>query len=335
MGDLPDIQLFGLSLSLTIVIPIAAFIAIAVATWAVMDTLSGAREKGRRLDLMSRDPKTLEGKESSVDRAKTLVAGLVAKEATKYAQHLKPTKEKDIAALKAKLLAAGYRKPESQTVFLGCKVLGLMLGAALGGIVFLFVGGFTMNTLIRAGIFAGIFFYLPDMHIWWKGRKRKEQIFLGLPDVLDLLVVCVEAGLGLDQAMRKVSEEMKKTWPVLSEEFSLCTMQMQMGKRRSEVMLELGVRTGVDDLRALATIVIQAEKFGSSVAQALRVQSDAMRTKRRQIAEEKAAKTAVQLIFPLVLFIFPAIFVVLVGPAAITVVNEMLPMMQNSGGPGQ
>ncbi|MCA9103957.1 MAG: type II secretion system F family protein [Planctomycetales bacterium] len=322
-----------MSISLALVIPIAAFGAIAVATWAVLDQMNGAREKGRRLDLMSRDTRP-EGEKagSTLTRTKSLLTGILTREAPKFAEHIKPTKDKDINALKARLVAAGYRKPEAQTIFLGSKVLGLLGGAALGGALFLVLNGFSMNTLIRAGIFAGIFFYLPDIHIWWRARKRKEEIFLGLPDVLDLLVVCVEAGLGLDQAMRKVADEMKKAWPVLSEEFNLCTMQMQMGKRRSEVMMELGKRTGVDDLRALATIVIQAEKFGSSVAQALRVQSEAMRTKRRQIAEEKAAKTAVQLIFPLVLFIFPAIFVVLVGPAAITVVNEMLPMMSENDG---
>jgi tight adherence protein C len=148
-----------------------------------------------------------------------------------------------------------------------------------------------------------------------------------LPDVLDLLVVCVEAGLGLDQAMRKVSEEMNKSCRLLSDEFNLCNFHLQMGRARNEVLQDLGARTGVDDLRSLAAILIQADKFGSSIAQALRVQSDSMRTRRRQLAEEKAAKTAVKLIFPLVLFIFPAIFVVLVGPAAITIVNEMFPMM--------
>jgi tight adherence protein C len=148
-----------------------------------------------------------------------------------------------------------------------------------------------------------------------------------LPDVLDLLVVCVVAGLGLDQAMRRVSEEMKKSCKILSDEFNLCNFHLQMGKARNEVLQDLGARTGVDDLRSLAAILIQADKFGSSIAQALRVQSDSMRTRRRQLAEEKAAKTAVKLIFPLVLFIFPAIFVVLVGPAAITIVNEMFPMM--------
>jgi tight adherence protein C len=142
------------------------------------------------------------------------------------------------------------------------------------------------------------------------------------------MVVCVEAGLGLDQAMRKVSEEMKKTYHVIAEEFGLCNLQLQMGKARNEVLHDLGSRTGVDDLKALAAILIQADKFGTSVAQALRVQSDSMRTRRRQMAEEQAAKTAVKLIFPLVLFIFPAIFVVLVGPAAITMINEMFPAMQ-------
>jgi tight adherence protein C len=174
---------------------------------------------------------------------------------------------------------------------------------------------------------AGLAFYLPDMVVWIITRNRKEAIFLGLPDALDLMVVCVEAGLGLDQAMRKVAEEMKTTYRVIAAEFALCNFQLQMGRSRTEVLHELCSRTGVDDLRALAAILIQAEKFGSSVAQALRVQSDAMRIRRRQLAEERAAKTAVKLIFPLVLFIFPAIFVVLVGPAAITMVNEMFPAM--------
>lgn len=329
MDSLPTIELLGIEIQLAIAIPVFAFAAIAVGTWAVLDMLSGAKEKGRRLDILSHASRVGAPllRQGGAARLKQGIFALLQREAPKYAQHVAPTKAKDVSALKSKLSAAGYRQNEAQAIFLGSKVLGLAVGALIGGVLFLFLNGFSMGTLIRAGFFAGIMFYLPEVHVWWKGRTRKEQIFLGLPDVLDLLVVCVEAGLGLDQAMRKVAEEMKKSYPVVSEEFNLCTMQMQMGKRRSEVMMDLGQRTGVDDLRALATIVIQAEKFGSSVAQALRVQSDSMRTKRRQIAEEKAAKTAVQLIFPLVLFIFPAIFVVLVGPAAITVVNEMLPMM--------
>jgi len=187
--------------------------------------------------------------------------------------------------------------------------------------------GASSRAALGAVLAVGLGFYLPDLVVWFLARRRKEGIFLGLPDALDLMVVCVEAGLGLDQAMRKVSEEMKRAHPVIAEEFSLANFQLQMGRPKAEVWHEMGVRSGVGDVRALATVVIQADKFGSSVAQALRVQSDSMRTRRRQLAEEKAAKTAVKLIFPLVMFIFPGIFVVLVGPAAITMVRELFPMM--------
>ena len=156
----------------------------------------------------------------------------------------------------------------------------------------------------------------------------KEKVFLGLPDALDLMVVCVEAGLGLDQAMRKVAEELASAHPVIAEEFGICNKQLQMGRKRDAVLMDLGDRNGVDDLKTLASIMIQVDRFGTSIGTALRTQSDSMRVRRRQIAEEKAAKTAVKLIFPLVLFFFPVIFVVLVGPAAITMVNEMLPALQ-------
>ena len=187
--------------------------------------------------------------------------------------------------------------------------------------------GFTIGAFIRTIACAGILFYLPSAVLWYLAKKRKEAIFLGLPDALDLMVVCVEAGLGLDQAMRKVAEEMRKSHRTIADEFGLCNLQLQVGRARNQVLQELGIRSGVDDLKSLASILIQADRFGSSIAQALRVQSDSMRTRRRQIAEEKAAKTAVKLIFPLVLFIFPGIFVVLVGPAAITMVRDMFPAM--------
>ena len=141
-------------------------------------------------------------------------------------------------------------------------------------------------------------------------------MFLGLPDALDLMVVCVEAGLGLDAAMRRVTSELAQSCPVICEEFAISNFQLQMGRPRRDVLRDLGIRTGVDDLRALAAVIIQAEKFGSSIAAALRVQSDAMRTRRRQMAEERAAQTSVKIMLPLILFIFPGVFVVTVGPAA-------------------
>jgi tight adherence protein C len=134
----------------------------------------------------------------------------------------------------------------------------------------------------------------------------------------------VEAGLGLDAAMRRVAEELSDGAQEICAEINHANFQLQMGRNRREVLHDLGVRTGVDDVKALAAILIQADKFGSSIAQALRVQSDSMRVKRSQLAEEKAAMTAVKMIFPLVLFIFPGIFVVLVGPAAIMMIRQLL-----------
>ena len=243
---------------------------------------------------------------------------------------LQPKNELEVSKLKLKLAHAGFRSQLSPGLFLSLKFAGLILGLVIGGGSYAAAQGMTQKMLAYTVITAGGLFYLPDMIVWFLARKRKQAIFLGLPDALDLMVVCVEAGLGLDQAMRKVAEEMRKSYRVIADEFALANFQLQMGKTKSEVLHELGTRTGVDDVRSLAAILIQADKFGSSIAQALRVQSDSMRTRRRQLAEEKAAKTAVKLIFPLVIFIFPGIFVVLVGPAAITMVNEMFPKMSGS-----
>ncbi len=225
------------------------------------------------------------------------------------------------------MASAGFRSEGLVPIFYGLKFVLLLVGFCLGGGTLLYVKGVSQNTFIWVAGVTAICFWSPDIVLGFIAQKRKQAIFLALPDALDLMVVCVEAGLGLDQAMRKVSEEMKNAYPVLADEFDLANFHLQMGRSRADVLHDLGVRTGVADLRGLAAMLIQADKFGSSVAQALRVQSESMRTRRRQMAEEKAAKTAVKLIFPLVIFIFPGIFVVLVGPAAITMVRQMFPKM--------
>ncbi|CAK9037497.1 Bacterial type II secretion system protein F domain protein [Durusdinium trenchii] len=255
---------------------------------------------------------------------------LIEKATPKLSAPLQPKTEEEAGKLKQKLAHAGYRSENAVTIFLGMKFLCLMFGFFISGGTMLYLKGATLQALMYTVGVSGVMFYFPDAVVWIRKKSRQDCIFFGLPDALDLMVVCVEAGLGLDQAMRKVAEEMQKSYAVLSEEFRLSNLQLQMGAARNDVLHELGQRTGVDDLKALAAILIQADKFGSSVAQALRVQSDSMRTRRRQMAEEKAAKTAVKLIFPLVIFIFPAIFVVLVGPAAITMINEMFPAMQGN-----
>lgn len=307
-------------------IPFAVFAAIAAGVWWMLDLFDRKKPRAEKRLAFLNNPR---GGRAGLDDPKSseAVSKMLEKASAPLSKPLQPKNEKETGKLKSRLSHAGFRGETSHLTFLGVKVVLLCVGLVLGGGTIVFLNGFSQKALIRSVLFSGVMFYLPDIILWFIARKRKEVIFLSLPDVLDLMVVCVEAGLGLDQAMRRVSEEMKKTYRVICDELALCNFQMQMGRARNEVLHELGQRTGVDDLRALASILIQADKFGSSVGQALRVQSDSMRTRRKQLAEEKAAKTAVQLIFPLVLFIFPGIFVVLVGPAAITMVRDMFPMM--------
>ena len=162
-------------------------------------------------------------------------------------------------------------------------------------------------------------FYLPDIYLKLKIRRRKDKIVKGFPDALDLLVVCVEAGMGLDAAINRVAEEIRLSSQVISDEFKILNLELRAGKSRIEALRNLGVRTDVEEVRSFATLLVQTDRFGTSVAQALRVHSDSMRIRRYQKAEELAAKLPVKLMFPLIFFIFPAIFVVVVGPAAIQI----------------
>ncbi len=309
-------------------VPFAIFGLFAVGAWFVLERLGAHRPRAEeRLDEL-RNPSRRRDKDGSARKTKTM--SKVLAKASPMARPLQPKSAEEESKLRRRLCEGGFRNETAVGIFLGLKFIGLIVGLMASGGTAVFTVGLTQKALIVTVATSAAMFYLPDAIVWLFAKHRKDSIFLGLPDVLDLLVVCVEAGLGLDQAMRKVSEEMKKSCRILSEEFALCNFHLQMGRARNEVLQDLGARTGVDDLRSLAAILIQADKFGSSVAQALRVQSDSMRTRRRQLAEEKAAKTAVKLIFPLVIFIFPAIFVVLVGPAAITIVNEMFPAMQGT-----
>ena len=170
-------------------------------------------------------------------------------------------------------------------------------------------------------------FYLPNLWLKWRIAKRKEKILEGFPDALDLMVVCLEVGTGLDAAISRVGEEMKLNSKVLSEEFKLLSLELRAGKHRRDALKNLALRTDLEDVSELVTLLIQTDKFGTSVAQALRVHSDSMRIKRYQRAEEVATKLPVKLLFPLILFIFPSLFVILLGPAVIQIFRTLLPRM--------
>lgn len=315
-------------MSMSLLTKVASFGFVAVLAWWLLETFAGGKPRAeQRLDEL-REPLSRRGDRDGTGKRSDAMAKMFEKATPALAKPLQPKTEEEIGKLKMKLANAGFRGETASSIFLGLKFSFLLIGLAVGGGGLLLTQGFTQSATMYTVLCGGIMFYLPSVVLWFLVKGRQNAIFFGLPDALDLMVVCVEAGLGLDQAMRKVTEELAKSYPIIAEEFALSNLQLQMGGSRNDVLHELGQRTGVDDLKALAAILIQADKFGSSIAQALRVQSDSMRTRRRQMAEEKAAKTAVKLIFPLVIFIFPAIFVVLVGPAAITMINEMFPAMQ-------
>jgi tight adherence protein C len=313
-------------------VPIAVFAAFAIGAWAALNMFAAKKPRAtERLEEIknpaARRRKKEGGGEEGAMKTQDAMTRLLSAASPALARPLQPKDEKEANKLKLRLGYAGFRGETAPTIFLGFKFTCLVVGLVFSGAGVALFTEMSQRAIMGAVAAGGVMFYIPDIVVYFLGKARKEQIFLGLPDALDLLVVCVEAGLGLDQAMRKVSEEMKRTFKVICDEFALANFQLQVGKSRSDVLHELGDRSGVDDLRQLAAILIQADKFGSSVAQALRVQSESMRTRRRQLAEEKAAKTAVKLIFPLVIFIFPGIFVILVGPAAITMVRQMFPAM--------
>jgi len=304
------------------VVPLLVFAALVAGIFAFLSMMSNRNSRAQeRLERISR-PASLAEIEDPKQKKERFQG--VMETAKALSKPLMPQTELEQSQLKIRLANAGFRSDSAVAVYLGLRVAVLIGFLLLGLAIFLPKYGFTLDAFKPLVLFGGVGFYLPSVVLWFLRKQRQDAIFLSLPDALDLLVVCVESGLGLDAAMRKVCDEMKDHAKVIAEEFALANFQLQMGRPRREVLHDLGVRTGVDDVRSLAAILIQADRFGSSIAQALRVQSDSMRTRRKQLAEEKAAKTAVQLIFPLVLFIFPGIFVVLVGPAAISIMKTML-----------
>ena len=228
---------------------------------------------------------------------------------------------KDVFETRQKLVRAGYRSQDAVPIFYSLRVLLLVVGAILILAMLPTLQGRDMVNWIVAG--AAIFWMLPSGFLRRKIRIRQKEMQRSLPDALDMLVVCVEAGLGLNQALVRVSDEIENMSPILSEELQIVNLEMRAGTPREDALRNLGERTDVADLRGLATMLIQTDRFGTSIAQALRVHSDTLRVKRRQRVEEAAAKTTIKLVPPLVFFIFPAIFVVVLGPAMLHLMNEL------------
>jgi tight adherence protein C len=232
-----------------------------------------------------------------------------------------PESPSQVSQTRTLLIQAGYRSPQHVTIYRGLRVLC----AAIGFFSVFLLSGFDSPLLLLGLLAFG--FFIPRFLLKRKLKERQRRIRLGLPDGLDLTVICVEAGLSLDQAMMRVGQDLNHAHPELSAEFHLFDLETRAGKPRVEALRNLAERTGVDDLRSLVGTLIQTDRFGTSVAQALRVHSDSLRTERRQRAEEQAAKTTVKMIIPLVLFVMPSLIFVTVGPAVIQLMHIFLPVI--------
>jgi tight adherence protein C len=228
-------------------------------------------------------------------------------------QRVIPRSAKEVSGLRKLLARAGYREAKYVNTYYAAKVLAPATLCLLAT----FSGSLPLTPLFVYATAIGLGFLLPDFWLSHLIKVRQMNIRLGLPEALDLLVVCVEAGLSLDKAIMRTGEEMRVSQPAIADELGLISLEQRAGRPRTEAWSECAERTGVDTVRALASLIIQADKFGTSIGKALRAQAETLRTRRRQDAEEQSAKTTVKLVFPLVLLIFPSLFVVTLGPSMI------------------
>jgi tight adherence protein C len=240
-----------------------------------------------------------------------------------------PQSPKDVTVMQRRLIRAGIRNESALKILYGAKAaLGVLLPLLTAAVV---SGSSSDSGNKFAAILAAaaVGFFGPNEYVRRLAGKRQKEIARGLANALDLMVVCVESGLGLDQAILQVAKELEHAHPEISQEFGLVNLELKAGKRRVEALRNLAERTGVDDLKKLVAVLIQADRFGTGVAQSLRAHADFMRIQARQVAEEKAAKLGVKLIFPIFFCILPSLFVITVGPVIMKIIRELVPMMNS------
>ncbi len=255
------------------------------------------------------------------------IDGQVEKAMSSLSRLTTPKEQQKVTGLRKILSYAGYRSSKAPIFFFGMKPAGALL---LGGVAVLYSlanAQNLLNVIITVGAGMALGLYAPNLWLKIVTNRRNDALNKALPNALDLLIVCVEAGLGLNMALKRVGEEIEPTAPKLAKELTMISLEMNTGIPYEKALANLGERNSLEDLRGLATVLIQADRFGTSIAQALRISADTIRTRRRQAAEEKAAKTTVKLTFPLVLFILPATFIIVIGPGVIKIIDSVLPQL--------
>ena len=277
-------------------------------SWALARTSPG-RRRLRQMSLSQRAPRSVAAPQL-VEKPSAGLARL---------SRLVPKKSpQELSRLQRRLAQAGHRQLRDAILY---RVSALLLPLACGGAALLIVGLYGSGVWVAVGFAVVVGFFLPGLVLDYKVAQRKKEIRNGLPDALDLIIVCVEAGSSLDQGIAKARDELHISHPAVADELEVVTLEIRAGKARAEALRNFAERTRVDEVRSLVAILVQTERFGTNVAQALRTQAEVSRTKRRQRCEERAAKIGVKLVFPLVFCLFPALYVVTLGPAAIQYVR--------------
>ena len=246
-----------------------------------------------------------------------------------FARLNQPSNVEEARAIRRQLINAGYRSVKSSVFFIGAKILLAISMVFLLAMIPVKLLGFpsVSNLTFYYVLAAACGYYAPALWLRRAIAARKDALQRAIPDALDLMVVCVEAGLGLDQAIGRVGEEVNRTHPELSDELNILTLELRTGVSRQEALRNLAYRTDLEEVRSLVALLVQTDRFGTSIGQALRVHADSMRSTRRLKAEELAAKLPVKLLFPLIFFIFPSMFIVLLGPAAIQMIRILFPAL--------
>ncbi|MGA3065923.1 MAG: type II secretion system F family protein [Tepidisphaeraceae bacterium] len=296
----------------TVILLTSAFASIAALTYWVSTLLLGDEDQGKlRSRLIGR------GKASVEKKAGTPLLQQLGQAASKP---FMPSSREKVSKMQSELRRAGIYSTSAMRTIQGAKFIGISLGAILGYVISLFLG----DLMLYVSVIGLIGYMSPTIWLKLKVKGNQSELELGLADAMDLMVVCVEAGLTMDAAMQRVGEELALVHPAISREFGIAHMETRVGLARQEALKNLGLRTGNASLISLSAMLNQADRFGTSIAQALRIHAESLRLARHHKAEESAAKSAVKLSFPLVLFIFPATFIVLLGPTVIEVMNSPL-----------
>jgi tight adherence protein C len=240
-----------------------------------------------------------------------------------------PASPKGLPLLKRRLVRAGIRNPGAPRYFQGARAVAALVFGVAAGAIGARAGAEASSLVLGVGSAAAIGYIAPMQYLLWRVRRRQHAVEKGLPNALDLLVICVEAGLGIDQATLQVAKELLTAHPEISDEFTVMNLELRAGKRRAEALHNLADRAGVDDLKKLVAVLVQTDRFGTSIAQSLREHADYLRVMARQRAEEKASKLAIKLVFPIFFCVLPTLFAVTVGPVMTHLIRDLIPLIEN------